>query len=93
MSSLIKHKILYINNFNILLFSYNQFIIVFKDIENLLHYNYEMRNINKIQKIQYEVVLLDIKFTQCKRHIEYFKFRKMVKIKSMPILFNNFDIV
>jgi len=93
MSSLIKHKILYINNFNILLFSYNQLLIVFKEIENLIHYNYEMRNINKIQKIQYEVVLLDIKFTQCKRHIEYFKFRKMVKIKSMPILFNNFDIV
>jgi hypothetical protein len=93
MSSLIKHKILYIHNFNILLFNYNQLLIVFKEIEDLIQLNYELRNINKIQKMQYEIVLLDIKFMQCKRHIEYFKFSKMVRIKSMPLLFNNLDIL
>jgi hypothetical protein len=93
MPSLIKHKILYIHNFNILLFNYNQLLIVFKEIEDLIHYNYKVRNINKIQIMQYEIVLLDIKFSHCKRHIEYFRFSKMVRIKSMPMLLNNLGIV
>jgi hypothetical protein len=91
MSSIIKNKILHINNFNILLLTYKQLLIIFKDIEDLIDSHYMMRNINKYQKNQYYNILLDIKFSQCKRHIEYFKFKKLIRIRSMP-LFNNYDI-
>ena len=92
MSSIIKNKILYINNFNILLFSYKQLLNIFKEIDDLIDFHYIMRNISWYQKNQYEKLLIDIKFSQCKRHIEYFKFRKLIRMKSVPLIFNNFDI-
>ena len=90
MSSIIKKKILHINNFNILLFNYKQLIAIFKDIEEFIEIQYDKRNINKYQRDNYLCIIIDIKFKQCKRHIEYFKFKKIVKIKSLPI-FDNYD--
>ena len=88
MSNIIKNKLLFINNFNILLFNYKQLIIVFKEIDDLIEYNYNKSYINKYQRNSYIGILIDIKYNQCKRHIEYFKFRKMIKIKSEPLFIN-----
>jgi len=86
MSNIIKQKIFHINNFNILLFNYKQLIEIFKDIDEFIEIQYEKRNINKYQRNNYISILIDIKFRQCKRHIEYFKFKKIAKIKSMPLI-------
>ena len=83
MSNLIKNKILYISNFNILLFNYKQLILLFKEIEDLIEDNYNKGNIDNYQKNNYIGILVDIKFTQCKRHIEYFKQFKLKKSISM----------
>ena len=90
MTNLIKHKILYINNFNILLFNYKQLLKIFEEIQDLIDQSYFLDKISKDHKIKYEIILLDIKFSQCKRHIEYFKFKKMIRVRSMPI-FNKLD--
>jgi hypothetical protein len=90
MSSIIKQKILHINNFNILLFNYKQLISIFKEIEDLIEIEYENRNINKYQRNNYLSIIIDIKFKQCRKHIEYVKFKKIIKIKSLP-QFNNYD--
>ena len=50
MSSIIKHKILYINNFNIFLFNYKQLLCIFKEIEDLIECCYDTGHINKYQK-------------------------------------------
>jgi hypothetical protein len=91
MSNIIKQKILHISNFNILLFNYKQLIAIFKDIDKLIEDQYYKRNINKYQRNNYFAIIIDIKFKQCKRHIEYFKFKKIIKIKSMPIFNNNYE--
>jgi|688.fasta_scaffold371914_2 hypothetical protein len=91
MTSIIKQKILHINNFNILLFNYKQLLEIFKNIEEFIEIQYDKRNINKYQRNNYLGVIIDIKFRQCKRHIEYFKFKKIVKIKSLPLFNNNYD--
>jgi hypothetical protein len=91
MASIIKQKILHINNFNILLFNYKQLLEIFKNIEEFIEIQYDKRNINKYQRNNYLGVIIDIKFRQCKRHIEYFKFKKIVKIKSLPLFNNNYD--
>ena len=77
MLNIIKNKILYINNFNFLSLTYKQLLNVFKDMDDLIDFHYVMQNISKYQKYQYENVLLDIKFFQCKKHIEYFKFKRI----------------
>jgi hypothetical protein len=89
MTSIIKQKILHINNFNILLFNYKQLLEIFKNIEEFIEIQFEKRNINKYQRNNYLGVIIDIKFRQCKRHIEYFKFKRIVKIKSLPLF--NYD--
>jgi hypothetical protein len=91
MTSIIKQKILHINNFNILLFNYKQLLEIFKNIEEFIEIQFEKRNINKYQRNNYLGVIIDIKFRQCKRHIEYFKFKKIVKIKSLPLFNYNYD--
>lgn len=91
MTSIIKQKILHINNFNILLFNYKQLLEIFKNIEEFIEIQYDKKNINKYQRNNYLGVIIDIKFRQCKRHIEYFKFKKIVKIKSLPLFNNNYD--
>jgi len=91
MSCIIKHKILHINNFNILLFNYKQLIVIFKELEEYIDIQYEKMNINKYQRNNYLGLIIDIKFRQCKRHIEYFKFKKIIKIKSVPLFDNNYD--
>ena len=40
MANIIKHKLLFINNFNILIFNYKQLITIFKEIDDLIEYNY-----------------------------------------------------
>jgi len=82
MSSLIHNRILYINNFNILLFNYKQLIKIFDDIEDLIINTYINGNISDYQKNNYMAILIDIKFRQCKRHIEYFKSFKIKKRQS-----------
>jgi hypothetical protein len=89
MTSIIKQKILHINNFNILLFNYKQLLEIFKNIEEFIEIQFEKKNINKYQRNNYLGVIIDIKFRQCKRHIEYFKFKRIVKIKSLPLF--NYD--
>jgi hypothetical protein len=89
MTSIIKQKILHINNFNILLFNYKQLLEIFKNIEEFIEIQFDKRNINKYQRNNYLGVIIDIKFRQCKRHIEYFKFKRIVKIKSLPLF--NYD--
>lgn len=91
MASIIKQKILHINNFNILLFNYKQLLEIFKNIEEFIEIQYDKRNINKYQRNNYLTVIIDIKFRQCKRHIEYFKFKRIVKIKSLPLFNYNYD--
>ena len=91
MTSIIKQKILHINNFNILLFNYKQLLEIFKNIEEFIEIQYDKRNINKYQRNNYLAVIIDIKFRQCKRHIEYFKFKRIVKIKSLPLFNYNYD--
>jgi len=91
MTSIIKQKILHINNFNILLFNYKQLLEIFKNIEEFIEIQFEKKNINKYQRNNYLGVIIDIKFRQCKRHIEYFKFKKIVKIKSLPLFNYNYD--
>jgi hypothetical protein len=91
MTSIIKQKILHINNFNILLFNYKQLLEIFKNIEEFIEIQFDKRNINKYQRNNYLGVIIDIKFRQCKRHIEYFKFKKIVKIKSLPLFNYNYD--
>ena len=82
MSSLIHNKILYINNFNILLFDYKQLIKIFDDIEDLIIDTYINGNISNYQKNNYIAILIEIKFKQCKRHVEYFKSFKIKKSQS-----------
>jgi len=89
MSNIIKQQIFHINNFNILLFNYKQLIEIFKDIDEFIEIQYEKRNINKYQRNNYISILIYIKFRQCKRHIEYFKFKKITKIKSMSLINND----
>jgi hypothetical protein len=91
MTSIIKQRILHINNFNILLFNYKQLLEIFKNIEEFIEIQYDKKSINKYQRNNYLAVIIDIKFRQCKRHIEYFKFKKIVKIKSLPLFNNNYD--
>jgi hypothetical protein len=91
MSDIIKHKIIHINNFNILLFDYKQLILIFKELEEYIDIQYEKRNINKYQRNNYIGLIIDIKFRQCKKHIEYFKFKKIIKKNSVSLFYNNYD--
>jgi hypothetical protein len=85
MSNLITHKLLHINNFNVLLFSYKQLLLIFNDIERLIEHHYKIGNIKKYHKMYYGLVLLNIKFKHCKNHIEYFKFKKIITLTHSPI--------
>jgi hypothetical protein len=79
MSSILKNKLLHINNFNILLFNYKQLLLIFNELEQLIEKYYKNREITKHEKLNYEILLLDIKFNHCKNHIEYFKFKRRIK--------------
>jgi len=85
MSNLIANKLLHINNFNVLLFSYKQLLFIFYDVERLIEHNYKIGNIKKYHKMYYILVLLNIKFKHCKNHIEYFKFKKIITLTHSPI--------